>query len=1131
VWCNKSVDWEYQVGMVEIKPYIEDDDGGEWIPLFPNTSMQSTEQSDSVAAVAAKNIIVDSSDVEGSTKSLPKTTVESEDDDDEGWQKLSTSRVISTEHQSQAVAAPTVSSLMDFIPSLSSITKVTTVIPTSDEMDDADSESDENIKWRRPDALDDTEIKDFRREREVSSIFEDYDDDKISSMKIDVNEDQQRSIPIKSDHIAKEEDNTSSSSSIGQELITIRKQQERGQTQQSSPRVQEQQYQQQQYQQRPPPSTRIKSKLQEKFIHDPLRSLPFHFLHNFFLEAKHQLTFAWKCYFLNNDNGENGSNETTLDTGALAAMILYFIVGLFAVGLIWSGIYDIGLVMLSTLISSMEASVKTSCDGMRTSIYKTLILGTVIWLMSRGKSREWFEVTFRFPTLSNVIPVVVAVTSPSIYEVFVIGFSIQVILSVCMAGLTGAGCPPGMPTVVVVVIAAAISVFLVMNMVCWSELENEVDNDSAEIKQPSPRNSFVGKQIHRVMTHSHECHALGIVTLAGLSIALIILRDGSSLRVLRIVLSIGTGIFVLERLWDSILEAIAIKSDRRAASGMSWRHISRRAVKQSLLDLSKSALWSKDDAGNVILGILSEEDSELRYAILGWILNRWSATSNDQPAEGWGTTATADDQSADDSSPLNEASSSPDEKKTSKSSHSESVPGARSGDEKVDMKDDNNDCDNTEEFRVHCESDFRNNDCRQPSNSSYQSLQSVITRLDADETLIPTIDRYSEWVYSLRPNPNVAFCVAMWKQCPAMFVFGVTFIWFVGRSFLQVILFYTLGSTSRGVIGNFECMCIIVGVLWPLLLIEYFLLSQWWKAHFKDREDIPDSVMILLESEDLSPQLFFYPIALATDSSALFLRVWHLLLESITFLESSVPAVRCATVAACTADLAADTLCLVDLALEVQRRGLVGGVGMLIWDAFNHHLKEELQQRRGNEEGVDTDTNQDEELDSKYTGAVINSARNLGKISQNIGGLMNSKKDVDGKQEKEASIKSDDNSKTGKSAEEISEGKDDRAQEVSNEERELGSTHDDDHDDEGVTKTEASSSQSEGNITGQEIKQPSQEAESGVKIEQKEDGKNLIPILVGGGLAVVGAFIGGVTVAAANKKNDEKQRSRDSDGS
>lgn len=1118
--------------MVEIKPYVEEDEGDDenWIPLFPSTD-----------SAAATNIIVDDSGVESAAKS-ERPAVDSEDDEDEGWQKiLSTSRV-SREHQSEA--APSVSSLMNFIPALSSITKVTTVIPTSEENDDAVSESEENIKWRRPNALDDdTEIKNFRRERDIS-IFEEYNDDKISSMRIDINEDRQRSIPNKSHHIAKEEGNTSSSSLLSNDKEPTRKQQEEPK-QQSPPRAQEQQYPQ-----RPLPSTRIKSKLQEKFIHDPLRSLPFHFLHNFFLEAKYQLTFAWKCYFINDGNGENGSNEPTLDTGALAAMILYFIVGLFALGLILSGIYDIGQAMISTLIWSMETSVKTSCDGMHASIYTTLILGMVVWLMSRLKSREWFEGVFRFPTLSNVVPVIVAFTSPSVYEVFVIGFSVRVILSVCMTGLPDMGCPPGMPTVALVIIAVAVSVFLVMNLVSWSELEKEGGNGSAEIKMPSSGKSFTGATFRRVVAYPHECHALGIVTLAGLSIALLLLRDGSSLRVLRIVLSIGAGIFVLERLWDSILEAIAIKSDRRAAIGMSWRHISRKAMKKSLLDLSKCALWSKDDAGNVVLGILSEEDSELRYAILGWVLNRWSATSNDQPAKGWGATATADDHSADENSPLNEVSSSPEDKKTSNSAEdprlplrSQSVPSARSDDEKIDMKFGSNDYNYDEaEFHFNYESDFRNNDRRQPSNSSYKSLQSVITRLDADEALIPTIDRYREWVYSLSPSPNLAFSVAIWKQCPAMFIFGVAFICYAWRSLLQVVVFYTLGSASRGNIGNFRCMCILAGVLWPLLLIEYFSLSRWWKRHFKGRDDIPDSVIILLKSEDLSPKLFFYPIALATDSSVLFLRVWNLLLESITFLESSVPAVRCATVAACSADLAVDTLCLVDLAFEVQKRGVVGGLGMLIWDAFNHHLKAELQQRRSNE-GIDTDTNQDDELDSKYTGAVINSARNLGKISQNIGGLMNSKKDLDGIKEKVTSVKSDDNSEGGDLAEEnsldipcderkASSAKDEdygSAQEVSNEERELDSTV---NDDKSVTKTEASSFQSEGDSTRQDIKQPSkQAADSEVKTEQKKDEKNLIPILVGGGLAVLGAFIGGVTVAAANNKNDEKRRSRDSDSS
>jgi len=72
--------------------------------------------------------------------------------------------------------------------------------------------------------------------------------------------------------------------------------------------------------------------------------------------------------------------------------------------------------------------------------------------------------------------------------------------------------------------------------------------------------------------------------------------------------------------------------------------------------------------------------------------------------------------------------------------------------------------------------------------------------------------------------------------------------------------------------------------------------------------------------------------------------------------------------------------------------------------------------------------------------------------------------------------------------------------------------------------------QNEGVGTSVETKETcTQEAESEVKTEQKQEGENLMPVLIGGGLAVLGALVGGITVAVANNKNDEKRRSRDSD--
>lgn len=202
---------------------------------------------------------------------------------------------------------------------------------------------------------------------------------------------------------------------------------------------------------------------------------------------------------------------------------------------------------------------------------------------------------------------------------------------------------------------------------------------------------------------------------------------------------------------------------------------------------------------------------------------------------------------------------------------------------------------------------------------------------------------------------------------------------------------------------------------------------------------------------------------------------------------------------------------------------------MLISDAFNHHLKEELRQRRSNEGGV---TDQHDELDSKYTGAVINSARNIGKISQNIGGLMSSKKDHEDTKEKEEAGKSNGNDKAGRvtkedSLETSSSAKNnDEVPDVSAEERNylVSSAHQDD-----VKEREASPLQSEHDIASEETKRTTQEAESEVMTEQKKEGENLMPVLIGGGLTVLGALIGGITMAAANNKNDEKRRDSDSD--
>jgi len=365
--------------------------------------------------------------------------------------------------------------------------------------------------------------------------------------------------------------------------------------------------------------------------------------------------------------------------------------------------------------------------------------------------------------------------------------------------------------------------------------------------------------------------------------------------------------------------------------------------------------------------------------------------------------------------------------------------------------------------------------------------------------------------------------VAVSKLCPAMVIFVLVTIWSVGRSILATFVFYTLGSSSIDNMGKFWFVCIVAAVLWPLILIEYSSISRWWARHFKD-EKVPDAVIIMLGGDDLSPKLFFCPVALVTDTSALFLRLWKLLLESISFLESSIPVVRYATVACATADLAGDTLCLVDMAFEVQKRGLLGGVGMIIWDAFNHHLKEELHQRRTNDEGESVQ-HDDDDLGGKYTSAVISSARNIGKISQNVGCLMSSQKGH------ESSDDTGSGESVGVGKEESLEGpvqemtisSDENQDKLeTKEERETvscSSRKDVLEEDESYTRP------SEG-VEGDRasVESSSSEKEETESMIEEKKGDNVAPVLIGGGL-LFGAIVGGLAVAA-NSKNDEKKHSR-----
>jgi hypothetical protein len=342
-------------------------------------------------------------------------------------------------------------------------------------------------------------------------------------------------------------------------------------------------------------------------------------------------------------------------------------------------------------------------------------------------------------------------------------------------------------------------------------------------------------------------------------------------------------------------------------------------------------------------------------------------------------------------------------------------------------------------------------------------------------------------------------------------------------------------------------MCsIVVTVVSPILFLEYQRVRQWWAkttCHLKrieygeqaSNESMQrDLVMILLRADagDIPSSQPALNVNFLIDTSSLLLRIWLLLLESIALLESSIPAVRCATVAVAAADLTSNSICLVDLALEVKKRGLLGGVGLVIWDAFNYQLSKELQQRK--HDTNDASSNQsrgrraeehEDDLGGQYTSSVLSAVGNVRKMSHNISCLMeqpksehdNAESNAKGEDEVEPSITEDNKTETPDRATDV--GKEVTSDEVDIEEdseRALSSTsreagHTPSNDNKGA---HISGSQVEG-IVHQEKSEH----------DQNDNKGGLIAALIGGA-----TLIGGVAVAAvvANNSHDHDKKRKGS---
>lgn len=951
------------------------------------------------------------------------------------------------------------------------------------------------------------------------------------------------------------------------------------------------------------------TKLSQTLLYHPMRSLPFILLCNLYTQSKFELYTCWNEYLTTIQN-EGGS-------AVFAPIIFYLTLMLLGILLIGVGVVKIAHVAIVSSVKFAVSSMKMmiwGAVGLSSQLAAILsivmvILGILtcilVFRVQRRKDKDedapW---TVDFGTW---IPGVIALGSNSVYELVVILYSIQAFRTTVSSRnemyefqLEEEECVAvqdvpiysafswlmvfGMAVAVIALTAAGVAAFSA-HLDAQIETSDSMMTDSKHGKASSA-DALSGQSISRIKRHLNACHTLSIAILALSAVSFLLIRaiylyfGGDLLYYISGLGSIGfhlvcivVGVALVT--WAGKLAVNELPTARDNDDGRTvYQRIARNALKESIIDITTNAVWSNVSG---LSGVLSEEDGILRLAVLEWLVDRWTLSSgtSEQPS--------ASSQSEQEQSDTAQQST----QQSTTTSHAES----NNADPTSSANQANTNASSTQQAST---GTSINIDILKAL-PSYQSLEEVISKLDADESLIPAIDSYRTWIYSLPPSRNVAMAVSFWKMCPGMTAMILILTWsrLMGlKEAITSMVYSQLLADQCGIssISSRNHLWITTLMLTPLMYLEYLRVRRWWARVFynisemqsDDRRNstVPDSLAIMLQYDyDETSASLSGSIMNISALNKLILHTWNLLLESIAILESSIPVVRCATVACAAANLTNDAACLVDLAVEIKHRGLFAGIGILLVDAFSHHLQEELRRRREeSNDGVSTNDRASsivDELGGKYTSSIIKSVGHASKIVHNL-----SKLRVDNKDQRDQSNQPDaetanNDSDTGDDTEESEQVNSTAAAETESGETVTDSTvdHSDKIRDElassdapsypketqqsrnpssrhtaGSAIVEESSSEKSaaGNTlstketseviaaaAGQISPEYHSEAAEAVTLieEQEEQTDGGLPMWLGGGLAVVGAVVGGLAVAAAtgSKKEDKKERKGSSD--
>ena len=1110
--------------MVEIIPYTEDDeDSSTWIPLIaPGQNISGSD----------------------SARIQTKRSGASNDESDNSF----VSHDVSSHSSLAALSAPSQTgqpSISESKPSFWEMQLIShlTSTPSAPVNDEGySSENDDNIDWKHANELNDGNEWWVKRERQEPNLTENEGSQpqRSRSSYTHHNEQQQRQ------HTADKTGNTRIHIHQGNASTSYRQE--------------------------------AKNKLQQSLIYHPMRELPFRIIRNLYIEGKHELYQAWISYILIQNNG---------DTIILAPLTFFMFVAFLGIILIGIGVSRIACIAVFASIRVTVSFLKLTVWGARgmlthlawLSLLSFVAIGALIWIsvvkvrnpLSASNLANPEPDSQGAPNISTAISLLVAFTSPSMYELVACLYSFRALsLPVsyavendlhhtyeCDASIRTVTTLPPFTSVVTSLVVVTLTC---LGIYTFSEyLDRGSENHTQQIENTEERESSTSRQLNRclrrIQRNLNACHTLSVVILA-LSAAIFLFLRASYLYFEGDFVNILSGLSILGyHLFCVTIGAILLSWSGKAAfnelSGGSgddgdnnlYQRIFRNSLKESIIDVTTNAVWSNVSG---LSGVLSEDDGILRLAMLEWLIDRLSPSETTQSPPSSTNASRSGHQEFSHSTNQSDINSSSINGETKQSKSKNNTP--------------EDETQNTGSANVEILKNL----------PSYASIEKVITNLDADEALIPAIQSYRIWIYSLPPSRNIAMAVACWKMCPGIVALLLFAIWsFFMRSrdalvtFLQsqyVVEYCVLSNVSRN-----NILGLLAFVMSPIVYLEYLRVCRWWDRVVCNIEETksndgvataPDSFSIMLEYDydKLSSPSFL---------NKMILKIWGLLLESIDLLESSIPVVRCATVACATANLTSDAACLLDLAVEIKNRGLLAGIGMLVVDVFSHHLHEELQRRHAesnNNSSSAERTAVGDEIGGKYTNSLIKSVGHASKIVHNLSQLQgDGKKSKQPPNEKENAYNDSDNELS------LDKGTEPPDLDISSKDTSNNTKTVVDDPKTGDCKTmlngfeptcsgafmsTSTASDCQGTAAAQVIGKHDDNTQSVVShtdeqatdvatsktenvdnfCDENEKGDAGMPMWLGGGLAVVGAVVGSLAVAAASgKKDKEKNQRRESD--